>query len=195
VTQHAKKTGLPLDPEKLVTERGGQVLGLGKGAVQAIIKRHNITRVLAHEGGRTSRGSLNNMREYAAFLNGLKATGRVDLDAIEAFRIGRVHQFFASKPFKIRLDAARSLRMVVRDIIAQAVVRQKTSSGVYYAGAALQHLVGAKLDCALGQRKVEHNSFSTADAPGRTRWRFFPRRCGSSRHDLTRRSGRREVPG
>jgi hypothetical protein len=164
VTQQARKTGLPLDPEKLLTEGGGQVLGLGRGAVQAILKRHNITRVLASEGGRTSRGSLNNMREYVAFLNGLK--GAVDLVAIEAFWIQKVREFFAGKPFKIKLDQSRSLRMVVRDVIAQAVERQKNSSGVYYAGAVLQHLVGAKLDCALGKGNFEHNGFSTADAPG-----------------------------
>lgn len=164
VTQHARKMGLPLDPEKLLTEGGGQVLGLGKGAVQAILKRHGVARVLASEGGRTSRGSLNNMREYVAFLNAL--TGKVDLDSIEAFWIERVHEFFAGKPFKIKLDASRSLRTVVRDVIAQAVERQKTAPGMYYAGAVLQHLVGAKLDCALGKGKFEHNSFSTADAPG-----------------------------
>jgi hypothetical protein len=56
--------------------------------------------------------------------------------------------------------------MVVRDVVAQAVDRQKTAPGMYYAGAMLQHLVGAKLDCALGKGTVEHNSFSTADAPG-----------------------------
>jgi uncharacterized protein DUF4928 len=173
VTQHAKEIGLPLDPEKLLTEGGGQVLGLGKGAVQAILKRHSIARVLASEGGRASRGSLNNMREYVAFLNALKGKGKVDLDAIEAFWIERVHEFFAGKPFKIRLDASRSLRMVVRDVIAQAVERQKTAPGVYYGGAVLQHLVGAKLDCALGKGKFEHNSFSTADAPTARAGDFF----------------------
>ncbi len=165
ITQHSKKMGLPLDAKKLLTEGGGQVLGLGKGAVQAILKRHGIVRVLASEGGRTSRGSLNNMREYVAFLNELKGKGKVELDAVEAFWIERVHEFFAGKPFKIRLDASRSLRMVVRDVIAQAVERQKTTPGMYYGGAVLQHLVGAKLDCALGKGKFEHNSFSTADAP------------------------------
>lgn len=166
VTQHARRMGLPLDPEELLTEGGGQVLGLGKGAVQSILKRHGISRVLASEGGRTSRGSLNNMREYVAFLNELNDGGSVDLDVIEAFWIERVHEFFAGKPFKIKLDASRGLRVVVRDVIAQAVERQKTSPGVYYAGAVLQHLVGAKLDCALGKGAVTHNSFSTADAPG-----------------------------
>jgi hypothetical protein len=158
--------GLPLDPDRLLTEGGGQVLGLGKGAVQAVLKRHGITRVLADEGGRTSRGSLKNMREYVAFLNKLHRKGDVNLDAVEAFWIERVHEFFAGKPFKIKLDAARSLRMVVRDVVAQAVDRQKTSPGMYYAGAVLQHLVGAKLECVLGKGSVEHNSFSAADAPG-----------------------------
>ncbi|MBR4876174.1 MAG: DUF4928 family protein, partial [Rhodocyclaceae bacterium] len=104
VTQHAKK-GLPLDPDALLTEGGGQVLGLGRGAVQAILARHGISRVLAAEGGRTSRGSMSNMREYVAFLNSLAAEGSLDLDAVEAFWIGRVHEFFAGKPFRIRLDA------------------------------------------------------------------------------------------
>ena len=160
VTQHAKTMGLPLNPETLITEGGGQVLGLGKGAVQSILKRHGIDRLLAAEGGRTSRGSLNNMREYVAFLNVLNQKGNVDLDAIEAFWIDRVHEFFAGKPFKIKLDASRSLRMVVRDVIGQAEERQKTMHGMYYAGAVLQHLVGAKLDCALGKGHLQHNSFS-----------------------------------
>ena len=74
ITQHARK-GLPLNPDELLTEAGGQVLGLGRGAVQAVLNRHGITRVLAAEGGRTSRGSISNMREYVAFLNGLAAGG------------------------------------------------------------------------------------------------------------------------
>jgi hypothetical protein len=165
VTQHAKTMGLPLDAENLLTERGGQVFGLGKGAVQAILKRHSITRVLAAEGGRTSRGSLDNMREYVTFVNGLHAQGVVDLNAVEAFWIERVNEFFAAKPFKIKLDASLSLRTAVGDVIAQAMKRQKTSSGVNYAGAVLQHLTGAKLDRALGRGVVVHNSSSTADAP------------------------------
>lgn len=52
VTQHARTMGLPLDPDKLLTERGGQVYGLGKGAVQAILAKHGIERVLAAENHR-----------------------------------------------------------------------------------------------------------------------------------------------
>src|SRR5277367_6881718 len=163
MTQHARTIGLPLDPGQFLTEGGGQVLGLGKGAVQSILKRHGITRVLASEGGRTSRGSIGNMREYVSLLNQLHAEGRAVLDAIEAFWIARVHEFFAAKPFRIRLDASRSLRTVVRDVLEQAEERQKTTPGVYYAGAVMQHMVGAKLDCALGVGQFEHNSYSTSD--------------------------------
>lgn len=163
VTQHAKK-GLPLNPDRLLTEASGQVLGLGKSAVQAVLSRHGISRVLAAEGGRTSRGSIGNMRDYVDFLNAQAVAGAVDLDAVEAFWIERVHEFFSAKPFKIRLDASRSLRTLVRDVLAQAEERQRATPGMQYAGAALQHLVGAKLDCALGAGKFEHNSFSTSDA-------------------------------
>ena len=171
-TQHARK-GLPLDPDKLLTEAGGQVLGLGKGAVQAVLNRHGITRVLAAEGGRTSRGSISNMREYVAFLNGQAAAGTVDLDAVEAFWIERAHEFFSAKPFKIQLDASRSLRTLVRYVIAQAEERQRNAPGMQYAGAVLQHLVGAKLDCALGPGSFEHNSFSTSDAQSGRAGDFF----------------------
>jgi hypothetical protein len=163
VTQHARN-GLPLDPKKLLTDKEGQVLGLGKGAVQSILKRHDIERVLAAEGGRTSRGSIGTMQAYVSFLNELAAKGTPDLEAIEKFWIGRVHEFFAAKPFKIKLDASRSLRTLVRDVLAEAEERQKNTPGMQYAGAVLQHLVGAKLDCALGKGKFEHNSFSTSDA-------------------------------
>lgn len=173
VTQHAKDMGLPLVPEKLVTGGGGQVLGLGRGAVQAVLRRHGIGRVLAKEGGRTSRGSLGNMRDYVAFLNSLAEKGEVDLEAVEAFWVERVKEFFSGKPFKIKLDAAHSLRTVVRDVIGQAEERQRNAPGMYYAGAVLQHLVGAKLDCALGKGHVEHHSFSTADAPRGRAGDFF----------------------
>jgi hypothetical protein len=164
VTQHAKDRGLPLDADQLVTEGGGQVLGLGRGSVQSILARHGIARVLASEGGRTSRGSLGNMRDYVAFLNASAANGTLDLEIVEKYWIARVRDFFASKPFKFQLDASKSLRFVVRDLLRQASERQQESPGMQYMGAVLQHLVGAKLDCALGAGAFAHNSFSTSDS-------------------------------
>lgn len=172
-TQHARKMGLPLDPGDLLTDKGGQVLGLGKAAVQAVLKRHGIDRVLAAEGGRTSRGSIDNMREYVALLNDLQSRGIADLDAIEGFWIEQVHAFFAGKPFKVKLDGSRSLRVLVRDVLSQAEERQKNTPGMQFMGAVLQHLVGAKLDCALGAGQFDHNSFSTSDAQSGRAGDFF----------------------
>ena len=165
VTDQARKNGLPLNSDDLVTEGGGQVLGLGRGAVQAILKRHDIDRVLAAEGGRTSRGSLNNMRQYIVWLNERNDFSTVDVDAVERFWISRVKEFFAGEPFTVRLDTSYGLRHMIADLLDQAVARQREATGIHYAGAVLQHLVGARLECALGLGNVEHNSFSTADAP------------------------------
>lgn len=138
-------------------------MGLGKGAVQKILAVHSITRVLAAEGGRTSRGSIDNMREYVGFLNSLYDSGLADLESIEEFWIEKVRSYFNRKPLKLKYDPSRSLREIVRDVIIQAIERQRESGGTMYAGAVLQHLVGAKLECALGNGSIEHNSFSTSD--------------------------------
>ena len=176
VTQHARKFGLPLSPESLLTTGGGQVQGLGRGTVQKILKRHGIHRVLAAEGGRTSRGSIKSMRAYVSFLNAQAERGDPDLDLVESFWISRVQQFFEGKPFTLTLDPSHGLRTAMGDVLRQATLRQeRVGSGTMYAGAVMQHLVGAKLEVALGMGaiqhsrfalRIEHHSFSTADAPG-----------------------------
>jgi hypothetical protein len=167
VTRHAKERGLPLRADDLLTEKGGQVLGLGKSAAQAILAEYGITRVLAEEGGRTSRGSIDHMRRYVDFLNRLHADGLADLDNIEAWWILCVNAHFASKPLALRLDPSKSLRAIVRDLLDQALKRQQESQGTMYGGAVLQHLVGAKLE-TWRPGGVEHHGFSVKDeASGR----------------------------
>ncbi|MCA1777959.1 MAG: DUF4928 family protein [Xanthomonadaceae bacterium] len=90
-----------------------------------------------------------------------------------AYWIQRVHEFFASHPFKIRLDQSRGLRSVVRDLLEQAIERQKEATGTAYAGALLQHLVGAKLACALPNNQIDQHSFSTSDQQSGRQGDFF----------------------
>lgn len=144
-TRRAFDIGLPANPEALVVEKKGQVKGLGKSAVQRILREHGVDRVLAEEGGRTSRGSIDNMRSYLAFLNELYEKGLADQALLEAWWVERVHDFFAGKPFVLRFDSAKSIRAIVADLIAQARERQRKSAGSNYLGTMLQHLVGAKL--------------------------------------------------
>lgn len=163
VTDHARAMGLPLDPTRLRTEKEGQVLGLGKGKVQQVLARHGIDRVLAEEGGRTSRGSMGKMSAYVTLLNDLYAQGGgvLDLDQVEAFWISRVQLFFAGKPLVMRLDPQSNLRTAIRNLFDQAEARQREMPGTMVVGTVLQHLVGAKLEGAYGE--IEHHSASTKD--------------------------------
>jgi Domain of unknown function (DUF4928) len=167
VTRHAKERGLPLRPKDLLTKRGGQVVGLGRAAAQAILKDHGIRRTLAEEGGRTSRGSIDHMRRYAAFLNELHRQRFADLDTIESWWIGRVREHFAARPLTLRLDPSKSLRSVVRDLVDQAAKRQREARGTAYAGAVLQHLVGAKLEILYPGSVQHHGSAVKDEAAGR----------------------------
>lgn len=175
VNDHARRaaaSGTSLNADDLLTEQGGQVLGLGRAAVQAILAQHGITRVLAEEGGRTSRGSIGFMRGYVAFLNEQSALhGALDLVAAERFWITRVEAFFAGKPFSMKLDAAWSLRTAVRHLTAQAEARQKEAGGTMYLGTMMQHLVGATLQVVLPEADktlvVHHGSNQSDQKPDR----------------------------
>lgn len=162
-----RKGGLPFDVEGGITTDGeGQVKGLGKAAVQRVLADYGITRVLAEEGGRTSRGSLGNIRNFLLFLNDLHARGRADAPAIEAWWVEQAKAFFNAKPFALRLEHGKALRAVIRDLLMQAKKRQDESGGMMYVGAMLQHLVGAKLELALPDENIVHHGFAVADAPG-----------------------------
>lgn len=164
ISRYAGENGLPLDADSLITEGSGQVLGLGKGAVQRILNDHGITQVLAEEGGRTSRGSIGIMRAYVAFLNDLRIKKPSDLNAIETWWIERIKEHFSAKPFRLRFDAAKSLQAIIQDLLVQAKKRQQEASGTMYQGTVLQHLVGAKLELAMPEIKIVHNGASVADA-------------------------------
>jgi len=163
ITDIARQRGLPLDPKDLRTVEGGQVAGLGKAAVQKIIEAHGITKVLAEEGGRTSRGSLGLMEAYVEALNQLHQAGSLNLDEASAWWIQKVRTHFASEGPKFHFDTGKSLRANINDLLDQASELQATAGGTNYVGAMLQHLVGAKLDIVLGQGKLVHHGFSVAD--------------------------------
>lgn len=164
LTRNAKAKEFPLQKADFVTSKGGQVAGLGGGALKKILADHGIDRVLSSEGGRTSRGNMERMEAYVGLLNELHAANVLDLDAAEVFWVERAQEYFDSQPFTLRLDPSRSLRASVRDLLAQAVERQRAVRGTMYAGAVMQHIVGAKLDIVT-DRRVTHHGASVADAP------------------------------
>lgn len=164
LTRNAMSKNLPLKPQTFLTPRGGQVAGLGGPAIKKILKEHSINRILSNEGGRTSRGNIERMEAYVELINEFHLNGILDLDAAELYWIERVQEYFDALPFKFKLDPARSLRSCVRDLIDQAVERQREATGTMYAGTVMQHLVGAKLDIVTG-RNIEHHGAAVADSP------------------------------
>lgn len=163
VTETAKNLGLPIEPESLRTGEGGQVAGLGKIAVQKILESHGIIKILAEEGGRTSRGSLGLMKAYVETLNGLHEQGAADLDEALAWWIEKVKAHFASEGPRFNFDPGKSLQANIEELFQQAEEVQSNGGGTNYVGAMLQHLVGAKLDFVLGIGKIEHHGFSVSD--------------------------------
>lgn len=164
VTKTAREKGLPLDAKSLRTEEGGQVAGLGKTAVQGILAEYGIEKVLAEEGGRTSRGSLGLMESYVELLNSLHSHSKsLDLEAVMEWWIGKVRLHFASEGPKFNYDLGKSVAANLADIFSQATDIQKNSGGSNFVGAMLQHLVGAKMDIVLGIGAVTHHGFSVAD--------------------------------
>lgn len=166
LTRSAASKKSPYKEKDFLSPQGGQVAGLGRSAVQAILADHGISRILAEEGGRTSRGSIKRMKYYVRLLNGLAQEGILDFPKIEAWWIDRAQKYFSSKPFRIKIDQSKSLRRMIGELMEAAFDRQKESPGTMIAGAVMQHLVGAKLQVALPKAKIEHKGFSVADAPG-----------------------------
>jgi hypothetical protein len=161
LTRKAREKGLPLDPNGLTTPGGGQVSGLSGTNINRILGEYGVTHRVGTESGRTSRGTPTLAKTYATFMNGLAPA---DIEHVEGWWVARFVDYFNSQPFKLNYDASRSLAAVIEDLLAQATARQKKNPGTMYAGAVLQHLIGAKLVLALPELTITHNGASVADA-------------------------------
>jgi hypothetical protein len=163
ITRKAMSADFPLKSKDFLAPKKGQVAGLGGGAVKKILKDHGITQILASEGGRTSRGNMDTMSRYIDCLNKLSTAKTLDLRKAEEFWVSRVREYFATLPFKLKRDRGISVRVLVRDVLAQARKRQSQRPGSTIAGTVLQHLVAAKLKCLLGGAAPRPHKASEAD--------------------------------
>ena len=162
VSRAAKEKGLPLRFESILTENRGQVSVLGRSNIQKILAEYGIDRVLAAEGGRTSRGSIGLSEKYVEFLNRGRYSQR-DLLTIERWWVDKVRQFFAGEPLVMKLDQSKSMRALVRDLLSVAEKRQANNRGSTIVGTVLQHLVGAKLTLLMPTAPEMHGA-SVSDA-------------------------------
>ena len=162
ISRAARRTGLPLDFESILPENHGQVKVLGKASIQRILADYGIERVLAEEGGRTSRGNVGLSGRYVEFLNNGNYSIE-DLQAIEEWWVKKIRQFFAAKPLLMKLDQSKSMRALIRDLLSAAEKRQAQVRGSTIVGTVLQHLVGAKLSLLMPVAPQMHGA-SVADA-------------------------------
>jgi hypothetical protein len=168
VTRRAKLKTFPLDPNDFLTPGQASVSGLNGKAVLKVTSDYGVMQSLGTEVGRTSRGSPDKVRLYVAELNTLHGRPDFDLGAIERFWAERIQAYFDSEPLKVKLDASLSVRAVVRDILEQADKRQKAMRGTAVVGTVMQHLVGAKLESAIGHKiEIPHHSANASDQAGR----------------------------
>lgn len=162
LTRNFINDGLPADDSELVAGSGGQVRGVSGAKARKVLKEYGIERALASEAGRTTRGSIALAREYVQLLRDHEATAPDDLKVVEGWWIEQVKMYFAREPFTFKYDASKTLRSIVKDLLAQAMARQSEDAGTMYCGIMLEHLVGAKLELIFGP-DVEHHSASSAD--------------------------------
>lgn len=165
MTRWAIEHGLPLESDSLLAINRGQVKGLSGARIASILASHGEYRRLASEGGRTSRGSIGNMEAYVAFLNEITLNHEIELRDIEEWWVEQVTAFFDSKPFTMGVPKGRTYEAVLNELFEQVETRQNNSTGTNYLGIVLQHLVGAKLELALGNSAptLEHHGASVAD--------------------------------
>lgn len=83
--------------------------------------------------------------------------------------IERVRDYFASQPFILDIDPALGVSGVVRNLVSQVDARQKEMPGATLVGTVVQHLIGAKLEVALGKQagEIAKHGASVNDAKGR----------------------------
>ncbi|GKV90962.1 DUF4928 family protein [Pectobacterium carotovorum] len=155
----------PLNSNDWKTGKQGQVKGLGGPATQKILSDHGIMRMLASEGGRTSRGSMQLMIDYIDLLNQYhNINGDIDLSECECFWIDKARDYFERRPFVLSIDPQWGVRRAIRYLLSQAQNRQNEGTGSKFVGSLMQHMVGAKLDVLLGEGHITHHHSNQNDA-------------------------------
>lgn len=164
LTRLASEKQFPLDSGDFLTENKGQIAGISGANLKKILKEHGITRTLASEGGRTSRGNMGLMGRYIDFLNEIYGKlGNVDFKMLEAHWAEQIREFFRNQPFTLSADVSKTVAANLNEMFEQARARQRQNPGTQYLGAMLQYLVAAKLLLIMPQGDLEVHGAFVAD--------------------------------
>ncbi len=155
------KSNFNLDPGDHLTEKGGQVRGLGGPKLSKILQTFGEARVYLAEGGRTSRGSIQNMTALLTFLGRLHfpsdEVGRIEtLSSFQSIVFEKVREYFLRKRIDFVFDANSSTCEQIRLIFSEADRRNRKA-------AVMQYLVGAKLALRFPAITIRNSGFTSAD--------------------------------
>ena len=105
------------------------------------------------------------MEDYVALLNEIHNNhGQIDHSVLMLFWMKKARDLFEDTPIDLVVPHGRSLRHLVQTIIKSVRRReQETSAGRTITGTVMQHLVGAKLELALGA-VIKHHKANQSDA-------------------------------
>ncbi|NMM94697.1 DUF4928 family protein [Bifidobacterium oedipodis] len=162
LTRLFSKDTLPINPENYLTDKEGQIKGLSGSRLKQILSEHGMNRRFVSEGGRTNRGNMSLMRDYAVLINAI-APSEQEFAIIEQYWVDRILDFLNRQPLKLEADNSLSISTAIDHLLQQATKRQQGIPGATYTGTVLQQLVAAKLSSII--ENIEINGASTADTP------------------------------
>lgn len=157
--------GVPIDDERLYSDKLSQVRGLSGASIAKILKKHGETRTFTREGGRTSRGTVHLAASFRDVLNQVAHDHRVRVDedrlsfTLEAFFVHCVRlDYFDKQRITVILDPDKPVPFLVSNILAAAAERIDKPTGIV-----LQHLVGAKLQLRFPTEQIGMDQTTSAD--------------------------------
>jgi Domain of unknown function (DUF4928) len=106
------------------------------------------------------------MEDYVVVLNMIHSTyGSINHVMLMLFWMKKVRAYFNATPIDLKVPSGRTLRHLIRSVIAAVRKREREVVGRTIMGTVLQHLVGAKLEIVLdgNSAEVAHHKASQSD--------------------------------
>lgn len=156
------KSSFDLQIESHTAEGGTQVSGVTGAAVQKILSRFGESRPFLAEGGRTNRGSRDEIKKMLAVLNSssismqdAKEQERL-LDSFQQFVVRKIQEMQNRGGLRLSFSRTDTSWSIVHRLLSIAKSSEK-------GGPVAEYLVGAKLALRFPEIEIRNSSFTTAD--------------------------------
>lgn len=172
ITRWACKRSPPHASCQILAPTGDKLAGAGHKTAQAILGEYGITFTLPKISGSISLTRRRWIDAYLEWLNHSHGEGMLDLASIERWWIDRVEDHFNKVAFKLRPSPEKSLGHLFRELMGMAWTRSEGRQRLRLVSPLMEHLVGAKLQIAHPEMKIEHRRFVAAKTKGQRQESF-----------------------